>query len=353
MMNLYTKEGYYQIGHDIESYPDAVAFFVIGGRGTGKTYGTLKYMLDKESPIVYVKRTKDDVDLICASGSDEGGMIQFNPYEQINRDYGYQIVADSIKKGFGAFYDCTGEEKKFIGYITALSAVANVKGFEMQRASWQVFDEFIPLKGQRISKSEGTNTLDLYETVNRSRDVRGADPLRMIFLANSTSLNNQIFEVFDLIDTVQQMKTDGKSSLYLPDRFIFIRLLDDNEEFQRRRARSKIFAAVGKESSWSRSALANEFAFDDDSMIEKHSLSGWRADYRVKFNDGKMFYVYRRGPKYYLSSAAHTAGRLYDCDTDGGKQAFREKVIDLRWANADGDLTSEKFSFYAYVRDFK
>lgn len=352
MIDLYSKEGYYQIGHDIEAHPEAVAYFVVGGRGTGKTYGTLSYMLYHGEPIVYVKRTKDDVDLVCSSGSD--GLIQFNPFEQINRDTGRLIIADPIKKGFGAFYDKTDpDDPRFIGYITALSAVANVKGFEMQRATWQIFDEFIPMRGQRVSKSEGVNVLDLYETVNRSRDVRGADPLRMIFLANSTSLNNQVFDVFDLIDIVHDMKAAGKSAVYLPDRYIFIRSLDDNEAFRDARSRSKIFAAAGKDSSWTRSALQNDFAFDDTSMIRKENLSGWRAYCRVQFNDGRMMYIYRRGSKYYLCSAPHSAGKLYDCDTDGGKQAFKEIVLDLKWANADNDLISEKFSFYAYVRDFK
>lgn len=351
-MDLYTKEGYYQIGHDLETYPDAVAYFIIGGRGTGKTYSTLTYMLDENYKFAFIKRSKVDVDLICTE--DESLMMKFNPFGTINRDRNINICAENLREGFGAFYDETHEgQKDFIGYIMPLSTVTKVKGFEMQIAKWQIFDEFIPMKGERVSKTEGINTLDMYETINRSREVRGEVELKSIFLANSTSLNNQVFIAYDLVDVVQEMKTNGQSALYIPERYIFIRMLDDNEEFQKRRARSKIFAAVGKNSAWARSALANDFAFDDDSMIEKHSLSGWRADYRVKFNDGKMFYVYRRGPKYYLSSAAHTAGRLYDCDTDGGKQAFREKVIDLRWANADGDLTSEKFSFYAYVRDFK
>ena len=349
-MDLYSKEGYYQIAHDLESYPEAVAYFVVGGRGTGKTYGTLKYMLENEQEIVFVKRTKDDVDLLCSSGDD----LQFNPFEQLNKDFGYSITADQIRKGFGAFYDHTEDQKKFIGYITALSAVANVKGFEMQRAKWQIFDEFIPMRGQRVMKSEGINTLDLYETVNRSRDVRGADPLRMIFLANSTSLNNQIFEAFDIIDEVQQMKADGKNYLYLPGRYIFIRLLDDNAAFQSRRSKSKIFSAVGKESSWTRSALSNDFAFDDVSMIDKLPLSGWRAYACVKYNDVRAMYIYRKGKSYYICSTPHNAGKVYDCNTDGGKKLFKNELhLDLIWANADGDLTCERFSDYAFIRDFK
>lgn len=349
-MDLYSKEGYYQIGHDLESYPEAVAYFVVGGRGTGKTYGTLKYMLENEQEIVFVKRTKDDVDLLCSSGDD----LQFNPFEQLNKDFGYSITADQIRKGFGAFYDHTEDQKKFIGYITALSAVANVKGFEMQRAKWQIFDEFIPMRGQRVMKSEGINTLDLYETVNRSRDVRGADPLRMIFLANSTSLNNQIFEAFDIIDEVQQMKADGKNYLYLPGRYIFIRLLDDNAAFQSRRAKSKIFSAVGKDSSWTRSALSNDFAFDDVSMIDKLPLSGWRAYASVKYNDTRQMFIYKKGKAFYISSAPHNAGKIYDCNTDGGRRSFKSDLhLDLLWSNADGLLTCERFSDYAFIRDFK
>ena len=48
---------YYNIKDDIEKYPDAWAVFAWSGRSTGKTYSTLKYMLDEGRRFIFLKRS--------------------------------------------------------------------------------------------------------------------------------------------------------------------------------------------------------------------------------------------------------------------------------------------------------
>ena len=365
MENLYSKEGYYQIAHDLEKYPDAVVYIVIGGRGTGKTYSTLKYMVDNREKFVFVKRTKDDVHMLCSGSGKAGaalpsGAMDYSPFKAINEGEGTNIHPVEFYKGFGAFYNYRTDENgntvpygEAIGYIAALSLVGQVKGFEMSDANYEIFDEFIPLRGQIVRKTEGENALDLYKTIDRSRAVKERKDLKAIFLANASVLNNQVFQALDIVDVCYEMIAEGNTCKYLKDRFIFIRLLNDNRVFRAKESESKIYAAAGMQSKWTRSALYNDFSYDDVSRIKKQSLSGYSARYSVKYNQNNIFYVYRKGRKWYTSKTPHNAPLVYDCNTDAGKLAFKGELLDLRIALAEQNLFCESFSHYAFIRDFK
>lgn len=365
MTELYTKQGYYQIAHDLEAFPDAVVYIIVGGRGTGKTYGTLKYMIDNNEKFVFIKRTKDDIHMMCSGSGKIGsalpeGALDYSPFKVLNHDLGWNIHPVEFYKGFGAFYeyaaDDSGKEYQHgqaLGYIAALSLVGQVKGFEMADASFQIFDEFIPLRGQVVKKTEGENALDLYKTIDRSRAVDGKADLKAVFLANASILNNQVFQALDIVDVCYRMKADGVNALYLDDRFIFIRFLDDNEVFRSKEAGSKIYAAAGDNSKWTRSALYNDFAYDDMSRIKKLPLNGYSGKYAVRYNDGNMFYMYKKGKDWYTSKTPHNARTVFDCDTDAGRLAFRREIFDLRIALSEDHLFCESFSHYAFIRDYK
>ena len=59
---------YYDISEDFKLYPDLWCYVVIGGRTTGKTYSALKYCLKKKIKFVFLKRTIEDVKLLCNRG---------------------------------------------------------------------------------------------------------------------------------------------------------------------------------------------------------------------------------------------------------------------------------------------
>ena len=99
MSTTQTKK-YYHFEDDLKAFPDAWCFIVYSPRGPGKTYSSLKYSLEKDIPIAYMKRTNDDVDFICNGKSD----YDTSPYYPINRDTGSNVAARLIDNGIGGFW---------------------------------------------------------------------------------------------------------------------------------------------------------------------------------------------------------------------------------------------------------
>ena len=121
------KDGYYHLGADLEQYPDAWCYAVWSRRGPGKTYSGLRYYTARQQPFVYVKRTKEDVELICSRSFD----LDLSPFKDLNRDFNMNIRAVQIHNGFGAFYHCNQDDEPYgppVAYIMALNAVAKFKG---------------------------------------------------------------------------------------------------------------------------------------------------------------------------------------------------------------------------------
>ena len=93
---------YYDIKDDLKAYPDAWCYLVWSKRGPGKTYSTLRYCIENNIKFVFIKRTKDDIDLLCAHK--KGVTFDLSPFVPLNRDFGWDIKAQKIQKGIGGFY---------------------------------------------------------------------------------------------------------------------------------------------------------------------------------------------------------------------------------------------------------
>ena len=87
-MGIYLDNGYLNI-NQILSY--GVPFnFIVGGRGTGKTYGTLKTAYIENKRFILMRRTQAQCDLI--------NKPEFNPFKALNNDTGSNAVVKSISK---------------------------------------------------------------------------------------------------------------------------------------------------------------------------------------------------------------------------------------------------------------
>lgn len=70
MIKLYTDEGWPNFSEkDGILSTGASIIFIWGGRGTGKTYGALKHVHQTEEEFLYLRRTPQQAELICASPS--------------------------------------------------------------------------------------------------------------------------------------------------------------------------------------------------------------------------------------------------------------------------------------------
>lgn len=168
---------------------NALFNFIIGSRGAGKTYGALKYNVEKfiehrskgREPwqFLYVRRLSTELEKLTKM---RGGRL-FNAVQKEFPDHVLTAESNILK--------CDGE---VCGYSQPLSTASILKSDSFPNVKMIVFDEFIiDNRGTyHYLKDEVTKFLDLYETVARNRDVI------CMFLSNAVSVTNPYFDFFHL-----------------------------------------------------------------------------------------------------------------------------------------------------------
>lgn len=213
-MCLYTDSGYLNIA-GIFQY-GTVFNFIVGGRGTGKTYGMLSYLYDSGKTAIYLRRTQAQADIV--------GKADFTPFKAVASDRKIDYEVLKVAKGVTAVY----VDSRPLYYTAALSTFASLRSFDMSDVSYILFDEFIPEKSERVTiKHEYDAFLNMYETVNRNRELTGRPPVQLLAAANANDINNKIFIGLGLIAVTDSMMKKGLEewhdrkrsiSLYYPQR---------------------------------------------------------------------------------------------------------------------------------------
>ena len=351
---------YYKVKDDLERFPDAWAYLVIGGRNTGKTYGALSHYLDTGEPIIFIKRNNNDIDTLCA-GNQLGKTaaeyeIDLSPYKPINRDRGTHIKAFKIKDGLGAFYRINDEGSASgspIAYLVSLFAVSKIKGFDLSDAVAMIFDEFIPQPWDRVQRKEGEQLMDLYKTVSRDRVERGQPELKLICLANAVNVYNPTTEILELTDTITEMAAKNKEVFYDPERAIFIRILKTPEKMLRKEEQTGLYKSMIN-TNWGRMAFGNEFGYNDFSRIRRVALKGYRPLCSLTFKV-KTWYVYiNESGNYYMTGSASKCDKVYNLNTETGAKCFYyDYVIDLLNAAIEDRMYFEKYGMYDLIMNYK
>lgn len=348
---------YYNIEDDLNAYPDAWCYLIIGGRNTGKTYSTLKYQHEHNKKFVFLKRTADDIKLLCAGSSKkEQYGVDLSPFKSINRDTGSNVKAFSVFNGLGAFWNCDSEDSRIglpIGYAVALSSVSKVKGFDLSECDYIDFDEFIQQPWERVlNKKEGESVMDLYKTIARDREHRGRDPLKLIALANATSISNSLMEVLEVVDKVADMQAAGTDIYYDDERGIFIHIIMDNEEFKAVESQSKIYKAM-QGTQWASMALENKFGYNDFTNVSKVNLKNYQPHCTVIYKQ-RTFYIYKKGQDYYMTTSRHSGTLVYDLNKENDQKRFHiEQVFDLRDACINGHMLFQSYTMYDLIVNYK
>lgn len=210
-MKIYDDNGYVNIP-DILLH-EAIFIFIYGGRGTGKTYGSLKEMIVSDYKFMYLRRLAAQVDIVKKDDT--------QPFRVLNRDMHWNIEPYPINKYISAFYDSdTNEDGKVIpvgdakGYLTSLSTFSNLRGLDLHDIKIMIEDEFIPELNERPIKDEASAVFNAYETVNRNRELNGEDPVKFLFLANSNRIDNPLFMELNLIRIAEKIRKSGNEWYY-------------------------------------------------------------------------------------------------------------------------------------------
>ena len=271
-MGLYLSNGYVNMRPIIEDQQHPFAF-VWGGRGTGKTYGSIEYLISSGIKFLFMRRTQAQLDMV-----NKPLFSPLNPVLSAHQEW--NIVIDSVTdKNYGFFW--ANEEGKpdysrLIGFTAALSTISNLRGFSgTDSADVILFDEFIPESHERPIKNECDALLNAYETVNRNRELQGRRALKMVCLANSNQLTNPIFEGLGLTKKVKQMRKRRAEVSYDDRRGIALYALD-NSPISLKKRETALYKLAGIKSRFSEMALDNTYNWDTGSRIESRNLDEYR-----------------------------------------------------------------------------
>lgn len=290
-MGLYLNNGFVNIEYCLKS--KCPFTFVIGGRGTGKTFGAQLYAIQNNKPYMLLRRTQAQADLI--------GKPEFSPVNPVMDYLGLYCKVESKSKYNSAIYSIDGDEKTTVGYTGALSTFSNLRGFSGDNIDLMIFDEFIPELHERPIKGEADAFFNVYETINRNRELQDKNPLITLCLSNSNSLASPILTALGLTKVLERMERKGQSEYINIDRGIAIYLLTQSP-ISDKKSKTALYKATA-ETDFSRMALNNEFAYDDMTDVKSISLnSGWKLFCRL----GDMFF-YIKNDLWYISK--HGAGK--------------------------------------------
>lgn len=351
---------YYDIKDDIEKYPDAVFNFIVGGRNTGKTYSALKFCtIENNITFGFIKRTIEDVKFLCQGGkvkAKEQIDIDTSPFKAINRDFITNIRAVGLDKGFGGFFNCNEENEpmgKPLGYILALNAVSQFKGFDLSDIDILIFDEYIPNVFERTNHHEGEQVLDLIKTITRDREHRGKPPLRCYFLANATRVSNPIHDQFELVDLFSEMQAIRREYYFDKERKIMIHMIHSSDEFIGVEEQSALYKCMAS-TDWGRMAYGNTFGYDDFSDIEQKALKGYRPLIQIEYKTNTFYIYIKDGFMYATDSRAKKVPHKYNLNREADRRRFlANHYYVCREKNANNMMSFKKYSYYDLIINFK
>ena len=292
---------------------------VIGGRGIGKTYSALSFLLETGKKFLYLRNTDKQMSL-CASAFG-------NPFKKVASDLGRDITM----KAAGEIY-VVKEAETVIGYGAALSTFENLRGVDLSDVEFVLFDEFI--ENRKLSFKQGSAFMNLYETINRNRELEGRPPLVCILLSNAQRLNNPILADLGLIPVIEDM-IRNLVRLRITKEY-YIELPESSV------SAAKSETALYKLASGSRyadEALRNEFSNDSFFNVGKKPLQEFRP---VCALDDIYIYRHKSGQEWYCCRSR--ADVMEYSSTDQLALFNRLYGIRLRSAYAAGNLIFSEFT---------
>lgn len=318
-MKLYNEDGYLNIEAILDT--KLPFLFVTGGRGIGKTFGALEYILTHNKKFIFLRRTQSQVDLI--------NKPEFSPFRPIAEYLGIGIISKPLSKYNVGFYKAVeSDEGKLeavgscLGYSMALSTVSNLRGFDASDVDILIFDEFQPEKHERPIKNEAQAFFNAYETINRNRELQGRQPLQALCLSNSNDAGNSLYMELKLISKVETMKKKGQQYSLDYNRGIGIFLLDDSPISTKKQETALYKATQGNE--FQQMALSNDFAEFKTNSIKPQPIKEYKALCTV----GEItFYRHKSNSTQYYCTTLKTGtpdGEEYDSTETEIKRWYRK-----------------------------
>lgn len=304
----------------------------LGGRGIGKTYSAIDYCINSGKQMLYIRSTEKQIKLSLSP--DRG-----NPFKKWAHDHKREIFirgGEDINDIVEVVSNDPEQEltETVLGHAAALSTFENLRGVDFSGIGLILYDEFIQSKPLMFDAFRAF--LNLYESVNRNRELTGAEPVTVIFLANTQDLNNPILAGFDLIGAIEQMQQAGQRRYSRGD--IYIELCAS--EVSAAKERSVLYRNLPEYDSYKREALQNEFSRNDFTGIGKPKNL---REYKPLCNiDGIGIMAHKSRREYYAAAVRNNKVPSFNSKNQRGLwfRAYGGALLD---AYATGTLQCDSF----------
>ena len=264
-MKLYNSLGYANMPEIIES--DTPFVLCIGGRGTGKTYGAIKYLLENDILFLYLRRTSAQMELVSKE--------EFSPIVKIAGDLGRALVCAPLSKYASGVYEL-GDDGKPLGaavaYNMALSTIANARSFDASGVRVILYDECIPERHERAISHEVEAFLNMYESIDRNRQLDGKPPVKCVCLANANNMEAPILSALNCIKLLDSMRKKGQTQRIDKTIGLSIYLLN-NSPISAEKRETALYKLTLGQGDFTDMALKNAFSKDNYTDIGSRPLS--------------------------------------------------------------------------------
>ena len=313
----------------------------VGGRGTGKTYGGLLECEKRNQPFIYMRRKQKHIELACRP--------ELSPFKKLNSDLHncFQCVKIPGTDVAGIYEGEFDENGKFIpagmskGYMISLATFHDTRSVDFSDVNFIFYDEFIPEKRERIMTDEGYTFNNVYETVNRNRELYGQKPVTAFCMANSEKLDNALFMYYGLVKKALKMREQGNEVLFVRDKGIMIVDMV-NSPISKAKSETYLYGKANKGTRFSDMAVKNQYDMDGAVPVGKKPL----AQYNPVVSMGELT-VYRHKSKqeYYISY--HLSGNPEHYEITAYDMArLRKKYMWLYYMAVKGLVTFEDYPAY-------
>ena len=269
-MKLYQSNGYANM-RDIILSSETPFTLVIGGRGTGKTYNGIATLLQEHIKFVYLRRTSAQMELVSKD--------EFSPIVKIAGDLGRALVCAPLSKYASGVYELDADGKPIgdaVAVNMALSTMANARSFDASSVKVILYDECIPERHERAITHEVDAFLNMYESIDRNRQLNGQPPVKCVCLANANNMEAPILQALNCIKTLDLMRKKGQTQRVDKSTGLSIFLLNHSPISAEKRETALYKLTLGQ-GDFTDMALENAFSRDNYTDTGSRPLSEYYA----------------------------------------------------------------------------
>lgn len=302
--------------------------FVIGVRGGGKTFNTLRHAIrryeKKGEQFVYLRRRVVDLDDACTGKKGGGDLFSDLRHKGYLKGKNIEVKPDKAG-GYNFYYD-----GKIMGYGKALSTAR--RSTSLPYVKLIIFDEFLidDSAGTRDRYLNSGNEMfvfnNFYETIARGRDIP------VFFLGNAFSMVNPYF-----IDLGIRIDNPKPNKIY-KGKFWTVLFWKD-KEYLAEREKTQFFQAT-KDTDFNYHAFGNKFYLDKKDFIKKRSPDSEHQFSLTYLNNTYGVWVDWEKGEYYVSKK--------------GAKTSREKTIAMSLAdNKPNNVNIRRYRNMPFMKAFR